>query len=377
MTGWLESYASVHLKPSTAEGYRQVCEGHLFSAIGDRLLHTVTRAEVKRLVGQLLAKGLRKRTIHNILTPLKEAFHHAMDEQLVSSNPVAKLGRFVTAKEGASAHINPLTAAEVRRSLDQAKDRFPALYPLLLCAVRTGMRRGELLGLQWGDIDFAGQFIEVRRAVVRRQVTSTKTHKIRRVEMSPQLSRTLKEVKETRSLEASLKGTTMLEWVFLTPYGHRMTTEVLQKAFYACLDGAEIRRVRFHDCRHTYASLLIQQGANVKYIQEQLGHGSISITLDIYSHLFQGDHRHHVHRLDDPPEDLAVLAVDTHESATQAQPRELAKLAPATEDIDIMYESNHGGVTERPNVPVLKTGDLVRGPRVQISPPPPCFPGTP
>ena len=106
--------------------------------------------------------------------------------------------------------------------------------------------------------------------MVRRQVTSTKTHKIRRVEMSPQLSRTLKQVKKTRSLEASLKGTTMPEWVFLTPHGHRLTTEVLQKAFYACLDGADIRRVRFHDCRHTYASLLIQQGANVKYIQQQL-----------------------------------------------------------------------------------------------------------
>ena len=150
----------------------------------------------------------------------------------------------------------------------------------------------------------------------------------------------------------------MPEWVFLTPHKHRMTTEVLQKAFCACLDGADIRRVRFHDCRHTYASLLIQQDANVKYIQQQLGHGSISITLDIYSHLFQGDHRHHVHRLDDQQEDMSVLAACKHESATQAQPRELAKLDAMTQGIEIMYESNHGGVTERPNVPVLKTGKV-------------------
>ena len=373
MTSWLESYANVHLKPSTAEGYRQVCEGHLFSAIGDRLLHTLTRADIKRLIGQLLAKGLRKRTIHNILTPLKEAFHHAMDEQLVASNPVTKLGRFVTAREGASAHIDPLTATEVRRSLDQAKDRFPDFYPLWLCALRTGMRRGELLGLQWGDIDFSGQFTEVRRAVVRRQVTSTKTHKVRRVDMSPQLSSTLKALKETRSLEASLKGTVMPEWVFLTPHGHRMTTEVLQKAFFACLDGAGIRRVRFHDCRHTYASLLIQQGANVKYIQQQLGHGSISITLDIYSHLFQGDHQHQVHRLDDPQENMVNLTGTKAESATQPQPVRMERTDATIEDVDITCESQRGGVTERPNVPVLKTGDLARGPRVQISPPPPYF----
>src|SRR5262245_6255148 len=122
------------------------------------------------------------------------------------------------------------------------------------------------------------------------------------MDMSPQLARALRELRETRSLEASMKSLPMAEWVFLTPHGHRMTTEVLQKAFFACLDSAGIRRVRFHDCRHTYASLLIQQGANVKYIQQQLGHGSISITLDIYSHLFHGDHRHQVHRLDDPQE---------------------------------------------------------------------------
>jgi integrase len=205
------------------------------------------------------------------------------------------------------------------------------------------MRRGELPGLQWGDIDFAGQFIEVRRAVVRRQVTSTKTHKIRRVDMSPQLSGTLKALKEIRFLEASLKGTTLPEWVFLTLHGHRMTIEVLQKAFYACLDGADIRRVRFHDCRHTYASLLIQQGANVKYIQQQLGHGSISITLDIYSHLFQGDHRHQVHRLDDPQDEMAGLTASKRESATQAQPSELAKQDAITQGVDILDKYNAEG----------------------------------
>ena len=163
----------------------------------------------------------------------------------------------------------------------------------------------------------------------------------------------------------------MQEWVFLTPYGHRMTIEVLQKAFYACLDRAEIRRVRFHDCRHTYASLLIQQGANVKYIQQQLGHGSISITLDIYSHLFQGDHRHHVHSPDDPQEEPTLIRVSKPESATQAQPLSVVREDRSAEAVDDSKELHIGGVTERPNVPVLKTGDPLRGPRVQISPPPP------
>ena len=88
----------------------------------------------------------------------------------------------------------------------------------------------------------------------------------------------------------------------------------------ADLQQAELRRVRFHDLRHTFASLLIQQRANSKYIQETLGHGSISIALDIYSHLFEGDHRHQVSRLDDPQDKMVSHTGSAGDFATQAQP---------------------------------------------------------
>ena len=156
------------------------------------------------------------------------------------------------------------------------------------------MREGELIGLGWDDIDFVGAFLEVRNNVVRRQETSTKTNRIRRVDLSLQLKAELLKLKETRQLEANLKGQPLQKWVFLTPHGNRMTNEVLRKGLYACLEAAGLRRIRFHDLRHTFASLLIQQNTNVKYIQQQLGHSSINITLDVYSHLFEGDHRHQV-----------------------------------------------------------------------------------
>jgi integrase len=114
-----------------------------------------------------------------------------------------------------------------------------------------------------------------------------------------------------------MAGQRLSEWIFLGSTRQRMSNELVRKAFRACLTAAELRRVRFHDLRHTFASLLIQQRANPKYIQQQLGHGSISITLDIYSHLFQGDHQHHVHQLDDAQEPEVV---NGPESATQAQP---------------------------------------------------------
>src|SRR5207245_8596505 len=129
---------------------------------------------------------------------------------------------------------------------------------------RTGLRQGELMGLQWEDVDFKGGFLEVRRGVVRRQITSTKTHKIRRVDMSPQLADTLRRLKEVRQLDAMAAGKDMPSRVFLSHTGEPWADQTLRRAFYACLDSAELRRVRFHDLRHTFASLLIQQGANPK-----------------------------------------------------------------------------------------------------------------
>ena len=153
-----------------------------------------------------------------------------------------------------------------------------------------------------------------------------------------------------------------------------MTNEVVRKSFYACLEAAGLRRVKFHDLRHTFANLLIRQGTNVKYIQQQFGHSSISITLDVYSHLFDGDYRHQVSRLDDAPANADSTEVEKAKSATLAQPqrRDLKDLN--SEPTKIIGLTDVGGVTERPNVPVLKTGDLARGPRVQISPPPPMTP---
>lgn len=242
----------------------------------------------------------------------------------MAANPCTNVSRLTGRRESADSHLDPLTAHEVRTLLATAKERYAVYYPLMLCAARTGMRQGELIGLQWGDVDFHGQFIEVRRAVVRRKITTTKTHKIRRVDMSPQLATALQILKETRQLDAGLAGHAMPEWVFLSPFGHRVDNDLLRKAFAACLEASGLRKIRFHDLRHTYASLLIQQGANPKYIQEQLGHSSISITLDIYSHLFRSDHQPHVARLDDPQETNGRNAEPESQSATSAQPQSVA-----------------------------------------------------
>lgn len=300
LTDWLSSYAEVHCKRTTAEGYRRSVDQHIFPVLGTRQLHEVTRADIKRVIADLAGKKLKKQTIHNVLTPLKEAYNHAIDDGLVGTNPVARTGRFTRSNEDRRLHVKPLTAEEVRALLRTAADKAPTICPLLLCAVRTGLRQGELIGLQWGDVDFRGEFIEVRRAIVRGRLTSTKNHKIRRVDMTPQLAQALHSLYETRCLEAGMDGKTVPEWVFITPSWTRWDDSNLRRAFHWCLGKAEIRRVRFHDLRHTYASLMGEAGAPPKYVQEQLGHSSIQVTMDIYSHLFPGGNREWVKRLDDP-----------------------------------------------------------------------------
>ncbi len=173
------------------------------------------------------------------------------------------------------------------------------MYPLILCAVRTGLRQGEVVGLQWGDVDFHGGFIEVRRGVVLRQETTPKSHKIRRVDMSQQLQATLKNLKELRQIEAMAEGRELAPWVFLAKGGQRWDDRHLRRVWTRCLDSAELRQVRFHDLRHTYASELAEQGAPPKYVQSQLGHSSIQVTMDIYSHLLEKRNREWVNKLDE------------------------------------------------------------------------------
>ncbi len=242
-----------------------------------------------------------------------------MDDGLVGTNPVARTGRLTHSKEDRRGHIQPLTRQEVATLLQVVKARYAVLHPLILCASRTGLRQGELIGLQWGDVDFNGGFLEVRRAIVRRQETTTKNHKIRRVDMTPQLAEVLHQLKETRRLEASMREKPMSEKdpVFMTAAWTRWDDANLRKAFQRCLTAAGIRRVRFHDLRHTYASLMGEGGAPPKYVQEQLGHASIQVTMDIYSHLFPSGNREWVKTLDEPvkPEH------SEGKSATPAQPR--------------------------------------------------------
>ena len=202
--------------------------------------------------------------------------------------------------------------------MNTVREKIGDYYPFFLCAARTGLREGELIGLRPHDLDFNGRFINVQRSISRGKVTTPKNGKTRRVDMSLQLTNTLDAFVAAKKAEAIRKeierpeehrGEVMEGWLFTTPNGSQLDPNNMRKhVFYRGLDLAGLRRVRFHDLRHTFASLLIQQGESLAYIKDQLGHHSIQITVDTYGHLVPGGNRQAVDRLDDVEE----VAVEDH-----------------------------------------------------------------
>jgi integrase len=296
---WLDTYGETHLKYSTVKGYDSIMRIHL-GPLMDRQIDQIARTEIKDLIYTKLKDGLAPATVSRIKALISGVLSHALEDSLISANPASRLGRQIKGKDR-KADINPLTREEAKALLETAAEHYRRYYPFFLCALRTGMRLGELRGLEWGDLDFQSGFIEVRRAYVKGQITTPKNHKVRRVDMSPQLAETLKELRTERKREALAKGWSEVpERVFVNEAGQVIDEWNLRaRVFYKALTKAGLRRIRIHDLRHTYASQLIQNGESLAYVRDQLGHKSIQITVDIYGHLVPGANRQAVAKLDD------------------------------------------------------------------------------
>jgi len=171
------------------------------------------------------------------------------------------------------------------------------------------MRLGELLALQWGDIDWNDRFITVQRNIVRGILTSPKSHQRRRVDMTPQLSQALLAWRRVQRKRWAKKGKAMPAWVFPSITGTAVEERNVRHVFTRILDKTALRHIRVHDLRHTYATLLLQAGAPITYVSGQLGHRDASITLRVYAHYLPSASLREVDRLD-----------TLQPSATPAQP---------------------------------------------------------
>jgi integrase len=211
------------------------------------------------------------------------------------------MGRHLRKGDEPRREIHPLTREDAQKFLSSIQLHQPDYYAFFLCGLRTGLRLGELLALQWGDLDFTNRFIEVQRNLVSGKLTTPKNSNRRRVDMSAHLAETL-ERRLVAAKAAVLKAgkSEPPAWVFTNRDGEPLDGDNLRRrVFQPALTKAKLRQVRIHDLRHTFASLLIQQGESLAYVRDQLGHSSIQVTVDIYGHLVPGSNRAAVDRLDD------------------------------------------------------------------------------
>ena len=294
-------YLKNAIRPKTQVSYQSSFDLHILPRLGSKRLDEISKADIKNLIAALVETGLAKASIQLIIAKLRAVLNHAMEDELITKNVATKCSKFYAQAPVRHEEIQPLNPEEVGLFLQAAWNRGASRkhFPLFLCAIHTGMRSGELAALQWGDIDENGRFLTLRRSYVSGRIQPTKTGRIRRVDLSDALLQALRDHKKTKRAEWLRRGSSQIPvWVFVNDEGNPPDMCNLGvRHFKKCLDAAGLRTIRFHDLRHTYASLLIQNGEPLAYVRDQLGHASIQMTVDVYGHLEPGRNRQAVNKL--------------------------------------------------------------------------------
>jgi len=278
----------------TQRRYRENLRKHIYPSLGGREIDQIKRKDIKTLLDTLSQK-MKISSLGNIKIVLSQVFKHALESEIIELNPVSG----ITLKGKEKFKVDPLTEEKAFDLLEQAKVYKEGMfYPHLLTLLRTGLRVGELCGLQWDDIDFKERFIRVSRTLTEKELSSPKNGKERTVDMTPHLTETLKALKVKKQKEALRYGHPFSEWVFVRKNGKPLNEVIVRKALHRCLEGAGLPRMRTHDLRHSYATIRLMRGHDIGDVSYQLGHSSIKITYDIYTHWIPGKFKDQVDDLD-------------------------------------------------------------------------------
>ena len=275
---WLNGYARLSLKKSSFRGYASILENHLIPVFGKYNLDEITRDMIRSFLIKKVDSGLTPARVTRISMALSGIFQLAIDDGHINANPASKMQKYFTPKDANVGREipQPYSAWELSQYLNTAEEMSPQYYPFFLLLARTGMRVGEALGLQWDDINFSLNCIEIRRAWVDNKETTPKSGKTRAVAMTPALAQ------ELRKLQAMKRNPV---WVFVNEHGNLChPSNIHMRVHTPITERAGLRRIRLHDFRHTYATLRIQAGHNIADVSRSLGHASIKITLDTYYH---------------------------------------------------------------------------------------------
>ena len=262
------------------------------------------RGRIKALLAEKLQAGLSRNTVRLILATVRALLNAAVDDGIILANPADKLARklhlgvpVATRQE----QIKAFTAEQLGTFLAAAAKTAPRAYPLFFLLARTGMRLGEALALQWDDLDFTAREIRVARAFSAGRVETPKAGHGRTLDMSQQLARVLRRLEIDRKAETLRRGWQEVPpWIFCSDAGPPLDHNNVAKTFKRVLKAAGLP-LHFtpHGLRHTFASLLLSARVSPAYVQRQLGHASIKLTVDTYGRWLPMGNKAAIDGLDD------------------------------------------------------------------------------
>ena len=284
---WFENWAKVKVRPSSHQTYRGYIENHIKPRIGDVSLAKLTTLDLQKLYKDLLnsgrverteakhqPKGLSAKTVRNINQVISSAMDFAKEQRLILTNPTDGCAL----PKPAHKEMKTLSADQLAAFLREAKES--GVFELYYIELATGLRRGELLGLKWSDIDFNQGILHIRRQVAR--INGEVVEAPLKTENS---YRTLPIGADAVGILLEQRKNTHSEYVFPSPTGGPISPDSVLHMLHRVLKRAGLPEVRFHDLRHTFATLALQNGVDIKTVSGMLGHYSAGFTLDTYAHV--------------------------------------------------------------------------------------------
>jgi len=281
---WLETKSS-HFNIQTSKVYKTNIKNRILPNLGRYRLNDLNKRIIQRFINELHKEGLSPGTIKKIYNNVRSSLNYALNMNYIPK----ELTNGITLPREQKKEMNVWSKSEILRFLDKNKNH--PKFLVFQLAITTGLRRGEILGLRWQDIDFTDTKLFVKQTLSsdsKTILTGAKTNSsIRAITLIDQSLQLLKEQLLKRKEYCLANGIIFSKetLIFINENGNPYDTHNLRRTFISMIKKSNVPLIRFHDLRHTHATLLLQENTNVKVISERLGHKSIKITLDTYSHV--------------------------------------------------------------------------------------------
>ena len=301
LTEWLQSHAELHCRPRTAEGYRFIVNHYLIPTLGRMRLCELRPSHAAGYCSDAVRRGLSNRTVLHHFRLLHKALRDGVKLGLIAINPCDS----VDPPKPVDKEMRFLCPEEVDKFLSAARNAPCPYYYLFYTLLFTGLRRSEALALTWGNLDLDLCVLTVTQTLHKLSggkyvIQPPKTRKSRRqVTMTPSLALLLRDYREQVETQILLLGKPLTDsdFVFAHPDGTPLDPSTVTHVFGRVVHKAGLE-LRLHDLRHSYTSVMIAAGVNIKAISQSLGHANIGITLDTYAHLLPGMGRTAAERFD-------------------------------------------------------------------------------